>query len=56
MLNKNVTKKFIVFCRVIIECEEIHKIGQQNFQRNCSSLLKVLKDFIRIYENIAEKK
>lgn len=49
LINKNVMKKFLVFCRVIVECEETHKIGQPNFQRNCSSLLKIIKDLIRSY-------
>ena len=56
MLSKGVMKKFLVFCRVIVECEEGHKIGQQNFQRNCSCLLKVIKEFIRNFANIGEKK
>lgn len=56
LLSKNVMKKFLIFCRVIIQCEEVHKLGQQNFQRNCSSLLKVLKELIRSYNSITNKK
>lgn len=56
LLSKSVSKKFMIFCRVIIECEEAQKIGQQNYQRNCTSLLRIIKDFMRYFDSNKERK
>lgn len=43
-------------CKIVLECEEGKKAGQQNYQRNCASLLKTIKDLIKSYDLIPAKK
>lgn len=42
--------------KIIMECDIREKIGHANYQRNCSALMKLIKDFIRIYEKSVKAK
>lgn len=56
LLKREVMKKFIVLCKVVLECEEGNKVGQQNYQRNVNALLKTIKDIMREYDSLPVKK
>lgn len=50
LLKKEVSKKFMIMARIIVECESKEKVGLAHYQRNCHSLMKTLKEFFRIFE------
>lgn len=49
LMKKDVSRKFLFMVKLIFDCEEVHKIVQPNYQRNCTALVKVIKDFIRMF-------
>ena len=35
--------------KIILQCDELHKAGQPHYQRNCAALMKVIRNFLRVY-------
>jgi hypothetical protein len=48
LLKKDVSKKFLIMARLVLDCEALQNIPQPHMQRNCQALTKLLRDLMRI--------